>query len=400
MAGVEMNHQEHQLRSRWQGYIGVLPASYRALAFAIAAAQIFLFPAAYDSVIPAIFVVSAVGIYTLFKALYPLRWYTDNVLSHTVLGADVAVCIFLILSTGGLHSPFVLYSLAPVLTAALVASRKVTFSIAGLSVASALAAHLANPLPLSPLPLTLSYFFLFAAGVALTSVLPYLINVKLRQHLHSQDVLQERQRLSHEIHDGSAQALAGLRWQAQLIRRRLAERGIDLDEVRQLESLAEKAHRDTRESMELLRGYTGNGSLLSYLQEYLKHLSQDSGIDFRLDIEADGLHLEAPVELELVRICQEALTNIRKHSGTYNARVKLRLVDNHLNVSISDEGCGFDAVAYYHDGVEAKGHGLAVMRERAESIGGRLRVLSLPGQGCEVQVEVPVNPRRRRWLWR
>lgn len=237
-------------------------------------------------------------------------------------------------------------------------------------------------------------------AVSLTAILPYLINANLRQRLHSQDVLQERQRLSHEIHDGNAQALAGLRWQAQLIRRRLAERGIELDEVRQLESLAEKAHRDTRESLELLRAYSGNGSLLPHLQEYLKHLSQDSGIDFRLDIEADELHLGAPVELELVRICQEAVTNIRKHSGAHNARVKLRSGDNHLEVSIVDDGCGFDAVAYYHDGVEAKGHGLAVMQERAESIGGRLRVLSLPGQGCEVQVEVPANRHRRRLLWR
>ena len=395
-----MSYQEHQLQGRWQGYIGVLPASYRALAFAIAAAQIFLFPATYESVIPAILVVSAVGIYTLLKALYPLRWYAGDILSRSVLGADIAICLFLVISTGGLHSPFLLYSLAPVLTAALVASRKVTFSIAGLTVAGVLAAHLDNPLLLPPQPFHISDFFLYAMLVSLAAILPYLINTNLKQRLHSQDVLQERQRLSHEIHDGSAQALAGLRWQAQLIRRRLAERGIDLDEVRQLESLAEKAHRDTRESLELLRAYSGNGSLLPQFQEYLKHLSHDSGIDFRLDIEADELHLEAPVELELVRICQEAVTNIRKHSGAHNAHVKLRSGDSHLQVSITDDGCGFDAVAFYHDGVEAKGHGLAVMRERAESIGGKFKVISMPGQGTEVQVEVPANPRRGRLLWR
>jgi len=384
------------LQSRWQGYIGVLPASYRALAFAIGAAQIFLFPAAYYSVIPAIFLVTGVGIYTLVKALYPLRWYAGDILSHSVLGADIAICIFLVLSTGGLHSPFLPYSLAPVLTAALVADRKLTLGIAALFLAGVGFSHLAIPLTL---PFAMGPFFLYAMAVSLTAILPYLINANLRQRLHYQDVLRERQRLSHEIHDGSAQTLAGLRWQAQLIRRRLAERGIELDEVRQLESLAEKAHRDTRESLELLRAYTGNGSLLPYLQEYLKHLSQDSGIDFRLDIEVDELHLGAPVELELLRICQEAVTNARKHAQAHYVEVKVKLVSNHLEVSIADDGCGFDAVAYYHDGVEAKGHGLAVMRERAESIGGRFRIISMPGKGTEVQVEVPANPRRGRLLW-
>ncbi len=224
----------------WQGYVGIVPAVYRGFAFAIGVAQIFLFPTAYQSVIPAILVVSAVGTYTLLKAFYPLRWYAGDILSHTVLGADIAICLFLVLSTGGLHSPFLAYSLVPVLTAALVADRKLTLGIAALFLAGVGFGHLANPL-ITPPPFELGPFFLYGMAVSLTAILPYLINANLRQRLHSQDVLQERQRLSHEIHDGSAQTLAGLRWLAQVIRRRLAERGIDLDEVRQLENLAEKS---------------------------------------------------------------------------------------------------------------------------------------------------------------
>jgi signal transduction histidine kinase len=91
----------------------------------------------------------------------------------------------------------------------------------------------------------------------------------------------------------------------------------------------------------------------------------------------------------LLRICQEALTNVTKHSGAQSVQVKLKQVNGHLRVSISDDGRGFDILTYYHDGVKAKGHGLTVMRERAESIGGKFRVLSMPGQGTEVQVEVP-----------
>ena len=378
--------------SRWQGYVRITPAAYRGLAFAIGAAQIFLFPAAYHSVIPAIFVVSAVGLYTLVKSLYPLRWYAGDILSQTVLGADAAICILLVLATGGLHSFFLPYSLAPVLTAALAADRKAALGIAGLSVAGVLAAHLATPLTL---PFAMGPFFLYAMAVSLTAILPYLTNANLRQQLHYRDVLEERQRLSREIHDGVAQTLASFRWQAQVIRRLLAEKGVYLDEVTKLESLAEKAHQDTRESLELLRAYSGNSSLLLYLQEYLKNLSQDSGIDFRLDIEVDELYLGAPVELELARICQEAVTNIRKHSGAHNAQVKMRSVDNRLEVSIADDGCGFDAIAYYQDGAESKGHGLAVMRERAQSVGGNLLLLSQPGLGTEVKLSIPIRERHR-----
>ena len=175
--------------------------------------------------------------------------------------------------------------------------------------------------------------------------------------------------------------------------------GIELDEVKQLEMLVEQARQDTRESLELLRSYTGDGSFLPHLKDYLEQLSHEGNLAFRLDAEDGKLHLEVPVELQLLRICQEALTNIRKHSGAYHVEVKLKLVDKHLKVSIADDGCGFDAMAYYRDGVGARGHGLAVMQERAESIGGRLRVMSLPGRGTEIQVEVPANHQLSRWLW-
>jgi len=75
-------------------------------------------------------------------------------------------------------------------------------------------------------------------------------------------------------------------------------------------------------------------------------------------------------------------------------------VENYVEVSIADDGSGFDALAYYRDGAQTTSQGLAVMRERAESIGGGLRVLSMPGQGTEIQVQVPANPRRGRLLWR
>ena len=395
-----MSQQEHWLRSEKQAYVRVIPSVYRFLAFAIATAQIFLFPPIYQSIIPPFAMVTGVGIYTVFKALHPLHWHQQGILGYSLLGVDIALCIFLVMVTGGLYSPFLLYTLAPVLTAALLLNSKVTFSVGALSGAYVIVSQIANPFVAAGLSLPgLSYFLLYVMAVWLAAALPYLTNVNLRQRLQSQDILRERQRLSHEIHDGIAQTTSALHWQAQLLQRRLAERGIDLGGAEELVRLTEKAQQDSRVSLELLRDYTGNGGLFPCLKDYLKHLNQDTDINFSLEMGVDEPHLGALVELELLRICQEAVTNIKTHSRAHNVQVSVKSVSNHLEVSIADDGCGFDAQAYYNNGMQAKGHGLAVMRERAESIGGRFRVLSMPGQGTEVRVEVPTNSGWSRLPW-
>jgi signal transduction histidine kinase len=175
--------------------------------------------------------------------------------------------------------------------------------------------------------------------------------------------------------------------------------GVDLDEVSEVEKLADKACQDTRESLELLHNNRQDGSLVSCLRDYLERYRKNSGVDFRLDVPASEVRLEAQVEFELSRIYREALTNISKHSGAHNVHVKVEAVNNHFEVCVADDGCGFDALAHYHDGVQARGHGLAVMRERAESIGGKFRVLSMPGLGTEIQVEVPLNRNGIKLLW-
>ncbi len=390
-----MNCRTEHIPGKWQNYASVTLSAYRLLAFAVATACIFAFPSAHHWVIPPVILLPSVGIYTLFKVLHPFRWYDRSIFRFSLLGTDIAVCIFLIILTGGLYSCFLLYTLSPLVTAALFLDRKVTFSIAGLSGIYVIGSHVGNPFFSASLALPeLSFFLVYMTAVALTATLPYLINVNLRQQLQSQAILRERKRLSREIHDGTAQTVSALHWRVQLLRRHLAEMDIDLNEVGELERLAERAHQDTRDSLDLLRNYTGEGNLLSHLKGYLEHLKEETNIDFVLDAETTELHLGALVELELLRICQEALTNIRKHSGAHDVQIKIKSVDGHYRMNISDDGRGFDALTYYRDGAHVNGHGLAVMRERTESIGGKFRVLSMPGRGTEIQVEVPANPRR------
>jgi len=395
----DLNHHRDQILSKWQDRISLVPSAYRWLALGIASAQIFLFPSAYYSLTPPLYLIVAVGFYTLLKTLRPLRWQEKSSVTLVLLGLDIVICFFLVLSTAGLYSPFLLYSLAPVLTAALLLDRSITFSITALSVVYVIGAHLFNPFFPTELFLPeLSYFLAYIIAVSLAAALPYLINVNLRQRLQYDDIIQERQRLSREIHDGLAQTLSALRWQAQLLTRRLRAMGIELEEIKQLEVLTEKARLDTRESIEILRSYNGGG-FMPNLKGYLKQLGRENNLTFSVNSEDNEFRLGAPAELELMRICQEALSNVRQHAGASNVDIRVKSVDNHFEVSIADDGHGFDALAYYQGGMQPKGHGLAVMRERAESIGGKLRVLSLPGKGTEVQVEVPANNQSGRWPW-
>ena len=380
---------------KWQEYYRFIPSVYRFLALTIAGIQIFVFPSAlYPPLLPQAIIIG-LGIYTIFKALHPYHWY-EGILGFTLIGIDVAVCFFLVISTGGLDSPFLLYTLSPVLTAALFLNESITFIIVGLLGASIIGCQVGNPLITTRWSVAeLRHCLIYIVALSLIALLPFLVNVNLRQRMRSQDILQERQRLSREIHDGIIQTLTALRWQIQLTSRHLANMGIDPEEVRQLRSLADKAVQDTRETLELLRNYVGgDGSFIPHLETYLEHLRQDSNIHFRLDNEAGNLLLDPPVELELLRICQEALTNIRLHSGARNVQAKVSRVDGRVRVSIADDGYGFDASACLGEGAEAKGHGLTVMRERAESVQGELRVLSIPKRGTEIQVEVPTRSNR------
>lgn len=395
-----MKYDWRQMLSRWQNYINRIPSIFRIVAFSVAAAQVLIYPDSYQSLIPANVLLLAVGAYTMLRVFYPLSWYSADRLSRTVLGADASICVFLIMSTGGVHSALMPYCLAPVLTAALLADRKPTLIIAGTCIGGVVASHtITNPLSTPMMPVEPSVLFLYIAVVILTATLPYLLNVNLRQRLEFQAVIKERQRLSREIHDGAAQFVSGIRWQVQLLRRRLMELGIDLEECERLERQVEEFHKDTRESLELLRTYTGDGAFLPNIKAYLKHLKEENNMDFDLAVDTGGLSLKSPVELQLLRVCQEALTNIRKHSQAKRVQLKVAPINGHLKVTITDDGCGFDAVTYYHDGTRAKGHGLAVMEERANAVGGRFRVLSMRGRGTEVQVEVPAISPRGRWLW-
>jgi signal transduction histidine kinase len=213
-------------------------------------------------------------------------------------------------------------------------------------------------------------------------------------HLHEQvadlAVAQERLRIAHEMHDGLAQVLGYVNTKVQAAEMYLKRDKTEEAEaqMRELASAARQAYSDVRESIVGLRTLPGpTRNLQDVLQEYLRSWEEMARVSTSLRIDA-SVKLRASQELQLVRIVQEALTNVRKHARASNARVEIRREDTRLITTIVDDGVGFNAAARARG--EFPQFGLSTMRERAESIGGNLTIDSTPGSGTTVRFDLPV----------
>jgi len=214
-------------------------------------------------------------------------------------------------------------------------------------------------------------------------------------HLHRQvadlAVSQERLRIAHEMHDGIAQVLGYVNTKVQAateyIRRNKTDEG--LEQLQQLAEAAREAYRDVRESIVDLRTLPeATRSFQDVLQEYIDRWQEQSGIDTRLTVDPEVI-LPPGNELQLVRIIQESLTNVRKHSRATTASVDVRRHDGMLRLAVTDNGVGF-AQGTLSRSVFPR-FGLSTMRERAQSIGATFTIESTPGGGTTVSVEIPMS---------
>jgi signal transduction histidine kinase len=215
-------------------------------------------------------------------------------------------------------------------------------------------------------------------------------NAHLHEKVGDLAVAQERLRISHEMHDGLAQILGYVNTKVQAAEMYLKRDKTEeaTAQLRELADAARQAYTDVRESIIGLRTLPGPRQPLGeVLQEYLERWQEMSGIPTTLNIEGD-IHMLPSAELQLVRIVQESLTNVRKHAKAAHASVELRRRGGSVLITVTDDGAGFDPGARRRS--EMPQVGLTTMRERAESIGGTLTVESTPGRGTTVRSEVPV----------
>jgi nitrate/nitrite-specific signal transduction histidine kinase len=219
-----------------------------------------------------------------------------------------------------------------------------------------------------------------------------------RLHLRVRDlaITEERERIAREMHDSLAQVLGYVMTKAQAVQELLKRDQTDKAsaQVAQLNDAARGAYADVREGILALRTSVGSErGLLEALQEFLERWKEQSGVHAELHVCPEGERLESlsPVaELQLLRIVQEALANVRKHAQATHAEVRITAEPHAIETVIADDGRGFDPESPSRDGAELMPRfGLATMRERAESVSGTLRIESAPGGGTRVVVRLP-----------
>jgi signal transduction histidine kinase len=217
-------------------------------------------------------------------------------------------------------------------------------------------------------------------------------NAYLHEQVADLAVAQERLRIAHEMHDGLAQVLGYVNTKVQAAGMYLKREKTEEAEaqLRELALAARQAYADVRESIVGLRTLPGpRQSLTEVLGVYLEQWQEMSKISAQLTIDAD-IQIRASDELQLVRIVQESLTNVRKHSRSSAAKIEIRRDGDTLVTTISDDGVGFNAAARARG--EFPQFGLSTMRERAESVGGTLTIDSVPGSGTTVRFLLPYHP--------
>jgi len=214
-------------------------------------------------------------------------------------------------------------------------------------------------------------------------------------HLHRQvadlAVAQERLRIAHEMHDGIAQVLGYVNTKVQAameyIRREKTDEG--LEQLRELAAAAREAYGDVRESIVDLRTLPGpTRSLEDVLREYVDRWRDQTEVSTELVVDGD-LVMPNGIELQIVRIIQESLTNVRKHAKATTARIEVRRRNDTLLVTVSDDGVGLEQAGRSRSVFPR--FGLSTMRERAESIGGTFVVENATGGGTVVKAEVPLR---------
>lgn len=213
--------------------------------------------------------------------------------------------------------------------------------------------------------------------------------------------LQERERLAREMHDRLGQSLAATHLLASTAKILLGQ-GETVQAEKCLDDVSDltlSAEADVREYLLGAKlAMTADQRFFDVLRQFLVRYSQQYGIHISLSVPP---HLESQglgtmIEVQLLRIIQEALSNIRKHAGACSTQVIFMDSEQLVQLAIIDDGRGFDPAMVVG---QTQGFGLQSMRERAEELGGCIEITSHPGQGTRVMVQIKREKDSGREQW-
>ncbi len=224
-------------------------------------------------------------------------------------------------------------------------------------------------------------------------------NSRLYEQVLDQAVLEERERIARELHDGLAQVLGYINTQTMATKKLVASEQLKeaQSQLNSMEEATRQVYADVREAiMGLGSSGSNHGDFDANLKQYLLDYSDLTGVtvDIELDNGDGAPKLPASTELQLMRIIQEALSNVRKHAQATKASVVFEPPDETLTVRIEDNGRGFAPDRLVRTGWPH--FGIRSMSERANAIGGSLKVASAPDEGTKVIVRLPLQRQAQR----
>ena len=220
---------------------------------------------------------------------------------------------------------------------------------------------------------------------------PAVYNVYLLHRLRRRAGAAERARFARELHDGAVQSLIAVEMQVDVLRRQ-SDAGKPIgSELGRIQGLLREEVLKLRELMQQMKAIDVDAQrLLGVLNDTVERFQRETGIQARFVTDLEGVDMPQRVCREILRIVQEGLVNVRKHSGARHALVRLASSKEKWNLTLEDDGKGFPfAGRYNQDQMEEAGKGPMIIKERVRLIAGGLTVESNPGQGTRLEISVP-----------
>lgn len=215
--------------------------------------------------------------------------------------------------------------------------------------------------------------------------------VQLMERLQSRAAIQERTRLAHELHDDVAQLVRSMKWGIEETQDALDNKELDraAQVLVKLEDAVQLTSTYLKEEMLFLRERVdSNHGFISILEAMLYRFEHNWGIKTTLLSDQDAssnvtVFLSPQEEVQLIRIVQEALVNIRRHAMARTVTIKISHDADNLTLEIADDGVGFRV-----EDIPQESLGIRIIRERAASIGARIMIDSNEGDGTKLEIEL------------
>jgi signal transduction histidine kinase len=221
-------------------------------------------------------------------------------------------------------------------------------------------------------------------------IAPALYSVYLLWGFRTRAGATERARVARELHDTTIQSLISIEMQVDVLRRRSSDFQV-ASELERIQGLLRREVLNLRELMQSMRPVDiGPHQFLDFIADLVERFSRDTGIAVRFISELREVTLPAATCRELVRIVQESLVNIRKHSGAQSAVVRFGPQEGLWKLVVNDDGNGFPFAGRFNLAeLDTLRRGPAVIKERVRAVGGDMIIESTPGHGSRLEITIP-----------